>query len=114
MDRWNVNELLALRPEDERTYEEVFRAHELSIGLSVWPEGQPDEQKPHAEDEVYYVIEGRGVFRVGGDDEPVEQGSVIYVSAHAEHHFHSIEKTLKVLVLWARLTIRASPSIRPA
>jgi len=113
MDRWNVFELLARRPDDEHTYEEVVRAHELSVGLSVWPEGQPDEQKPHAEDEVYYVIEGRGVIRVGGDDEPVGRGSVIYLAAHVAHNFHSIENTLKVLVFWARLTTRANLAIHP-
>jgi mannose-6-phosphate isomerase-like protein (cupin superfamily) len=39
----------------------------LSLGLSVWPAGLPDEQRPHAEDEVYYVVEGRGRLQVADE-----------------------------------------------
>lgn len=101
MDSFNVHELLARRDQSVHTYEEFFRAETLSLGLSVWPAGLPDEQRPHAEDEVYCVVEGRGRIQAGDEDQAVQAGSVIFVAAGVDHHFHSIEETLRVMVFWA-------------
>jgi mannose-6-phosphate isomerase-like protein (cupin superfamily) len=101
VDHFNVNEMLARREKETHTYEDFFRSEKLSLGLSVWPTGLPDEQKPHAEDEVYYVVEGRGRIQVGDEDRAVGPGSVVFVAAGVDHHFHDIEETLGVLVFWA-------------
>jgi mannose-6-phosphate isomerase-like protein (cupin superfamily) len=101
MDIFDVADLLGQRDQREHTYAEFFRAGTLSIGLSVWPAGLPDEQKPHAEDEVYYVVADQGRIQVADDDRPVRPGSVIFVAANVEHRFHEIEETLQVLVFWA-------------
>jgi mannose-6-phosphate isomerase-like protein (cupin superfamily) len=101
MDIFNTAELLAQRDPTTHTYEEFFRGDELSLGLSVWPAGTVDNQQPHAEDEVYYVISGRGRIRVGEEDQPVRAGSVIFVGAQVAHHFHDIDESLHVLVFWA-------------
>ena len=61
----------------------------------------PDRQKPHSEDEVYYVIAGRASIRVAGEDRPVTAGSLVFVAAGVEHRFHDIEEDLRVLVFWA-------------
>jgi len=101
MDLIDVSKLIAQRDLGQHTYEEFFRAETLSIGLSVWPAGSVDGQRPHAEDEVYYVVAGRGRIRVAAEDAPVQPGSVVFVAAGVEHRFHSIEETLHVLVFWA-------------
>ena len=71
------------------------------MGLYVLPAGQPDPQSPHTEDEVYYVVKGRGSVRVDGEDRPVTPGSIIYVGEAVEHHFHSITEELSLLVVFA-------------
>jgi mannose-6-phosphate isomerase-like protein (cupin superfamily) len=101
MDIFDVHRLLAQRDKTVHTYEEFFRAETLSVGLSVWPAGSVDEQKPHAEDEVYYVAEGRGKIQVGEEDQTVGPGSVVFVAAGVDHHFHDIEDSLHVVVFWA-------------
>lgn len=101
MDLFNILHLLAARDKTTHTYEDFFRSDKLSLGLSVWPAGSVDEQQPHAEDEVYYVIRGCGRLQVADEDQPVEPGSVIYVATGVDHHFHDIEETLEVLVFWA-------------
>jgi mannose-6-phosphate isomerase-like protein (cupin superfamily) len=73
----------------------------LSVGLAVWPKGKPDRQRPHLEDEVYYVISGRGTIRVAGEDQKVKAGSLVFVATGVEHRFHDIEEDLRVLVFWA-------------
>ena len=50
---------------------------------------------------MYYIIKGKGVLRVDGDDQPVKGGSIVYVKADIEHQFHSIEEDLTMLVFFA-------------
>ncbi len=93
--------LEAARAESGRAYHEFLRVPALSTGLYALPAGAVDRQQPHEEDEIYHVLEGRAVLRIGADDHPVEPGSVAYVRAGVEHRFHSIESDLSVLVVFA-------------
>lgn len=89
------------RDADGHGYVDFLASEKLSVGLAVWPKGKPDRQKPHREDEVYYVVSGRGTIRVGAEDRPVRAGSLVFVAAGEAHHFHDIEEDLRVLVFWA-------------
>ena len=73
----------------------------LSLGIYRLRAGEPDEQKPHAEDEIYYVLRGRACVRVGSEDRPVRRGTVLYVAANIDHCFHAIEEDLTLLVFFA-------------
>ena len=45
-------------------------------------------QKPHShadQDKIYYVLEGRGRFRVGPDEQVVEAGEAVVARAGVEH-----------------------------
>ncbi|HEY3084951.1 MAG TPA: cupin domain-containing protein [Candidatus Dormibacteraeota bacterium] len=91
------------QPRDEQGhgYVDFLASEKLSVGLSVWPAGSIDRQRPHREDEVYYVIRGLGAIRVAGEDRPVKAGSLVFVADGVEHNFHDIEEDLRVLVFWA-------------
>jgi mannose-6-phosphate isomerase-like protein (cupin superfamily) len=89
------------RDADGHGYIDFLSSDKLSVGLAVWPAGVTDRQTPHTEDEVYYVIRGRGAIRVGDEDRGVRSGSLVFVSAGVEHRFHDIEEELRVLVFWA-------------
>ncbi|MDQ6917729.1 MAG: cupin domain-containing protein [Candidatus Dormibacteraeota bacterium] len=89
------------RDADGHGYIDFLASDLLSCGLAVWPKGVTDRQQPHAEDEVYYVIEGAGRIRVGDEDHAVKSGSLVFVAAGVEHRFHAIEADLRVLVFWA-------------
>jgi mannose-6-phosphate isomerase-like protein (cupin superfamily) len=89
------------RDSEGHGYIDFFASEKLSVGLSIWPSGTTDRQRPHAEDEVYYVISGRGTIRVADEDRPVQPGSLVFVAAQVEHRFHTIEEDLRVLVFWA-------------
>ena len=39
----------------------------------------------HAQAEVYYVVEGRGVVEVDGAEHPVAAGSWVFIPGNAEH-----------------------------
>jgi mannose-6-phosphate isomerase-like protein (cupin superfamily) len=82
-------------------YLEFLRSTALSAGVYVLPAGGTDRQRPHGEDEIYYVVRGHGRFRLGTDERPVGPGDVLFVPARAEHRFHSIEEELVLLVVFA-------------
>lgn len=87
---------------EEGPWLEFLRVPELRCGLYRLGVGDADPQRPHAEDEVYYVVSGRAVLSLGGDERPVEPGSVVYVRAGVDHRFHSISEELEVVVFFSR------------
>jgi mannose-6-phosphate isomerase-like protein (cupin superfamily) len=89
------------RLRDGKSYLEFLRVPALSIGLYVLPAGGADSQKPHAEDEVYCVLSGRGMLQVGDEDREVRAGSVVLAPAKMPHRFHSITEELQILVFFA-------------
>ena len=101
----NAHEMPDLDPQprdaEGHGYIDFLASDKLSVGLAVWPAGSADHQQPHLEDEVYYVISGRGVIRVADEDRAVKAGSLVFVATGVEHQFHDIEKELRVLVFWA-------------
>lgn len=80
---------------------EFLREPSLSMGIYALAAGSTDQQEPHTEDEVYYVLEGTAVINVAGEDQPVQAGSVVFVGANVPHHFHTIQQALHVLVFFA-------------
>ena len=84
-----------------KSYLEFLRVPAMSAGVYTLPAGVADLQKPHREDEMYYVVRGRARMKVGAEDQAVGQGSVIFVAAQVEHRFYDIAEELVVLVFFA-------------
>ena len=82
-------------------YEIVHRSPGLELGVYVLAAPEPDTQQPHADDEVYVVLEGRGTLEVEGQSFPVADGDALFVEAGAEHHFTAYE-SLSLLVIFTR------------
>jgi quercetin dioxygenase-like cupin family protein len=89
------------RAQSGKLYREFLRVPAMSAGLYVLAAGSTDPQRPHHEDEMYYVVRGRGRFKAGGEDREVSAGSVIYVAAEVEHNFYDIAEEILVLVFFA-------------
>jgi len=97
----SLAEIEEQRAESGRPYREFLRVPTMSAGLYVLPAGATDQQKPHREDEVYYVVRGRARFKAGAEDREVSAGSVIFVAAEVGHRFYDITEELVVLVMFA-------------
>lgn len=82
-------------------YAEFLREPSMSAGIYRLEAGGVDPQQPHTEDELYYVISGRGHIRVGSEVHAVGPGSLIYVPALMEHRFFDIESALTILVCFS-------------
>jgi hypothetical protein len=68
MQAFNLSSLIAESERGKQRWREFLRASSLSMGLYRLKAGQTDEQQPHSEDEVYFVISGKATFRAGGQD----------------------------------------------
>jgi mannose-6-phosphate isomerase-like protein (cupin superfamily) len=97
----NLSELEEQRAESGKPYHEFLRVPSMSAGLYVLHAGAADQQKPHREDEIYYVIRGNARFKAGSEDRNVSAGSVIFVAAEVGHRFYDITEDLAVLVMFA-------------
>jgi len=88
---------------DRHDFAEFFRSPSGSLSLTIarWPTGSIDDQAPHTEDEVYYVIRGRAALISNGARTEVAPGSVAFVAAGSEHRFVDISDDLEVLVFWS-------------
>ena len=100
-------ELAAALAQDRHEFAEFFRGPSGSLSLTVarWPAGSVDDQQPHTEDEVYYVVAGRAQLTVNGEPTPVESGSVAFVAAGGRapvHRDHGGSRGARLLVAGAR------------
>jgi mannose-6-phosphate isomerase-like protein (cupin superfamily) len=101
MRSFDLAALLAQAAASEQRYLEFLRVPAMSLGIYTLPAGSQDLQSPHNQDEVYYVIGGKGVLRVEGEQQPAVPGALLFVPAHAEHMFVEIEEELSLLVFFA-------------
>jgi mannose-6-phosphate isomerase-like protein (cupin superfamily) len=91
MDAFELAEVAAEREASGHPYLEFITVPDLSVGLYVLAAGQPDLQQPHTEDEVYYVVSGRGRITVGDAIREVRPGSIVFVAATVPHRFDVVE-----------------------
>ena len=101
MRAFELSDLFPKFQREKHFYHEFLRMPSMSLGLYTLAIGATDPQLPHTEDEVYYVVSGRGQIQVAGEDRPVQPGSIIFVKAGDDHRFHSITEDLTLLVFFA-------------
>ena len=73
----------------------VLKRGTLDVALSM--PSAPVLQTPHAQDEVYVVVRGRGVLSDDGKRDPIEEGDLLFVAAGVEHQ---IVETSEGFAVW--------------
>ena len=101
MEAFEYPDVVHDRRASGNAYLQFINEGTLSLGLYVLEAGATDTQTPHAEDEIYYIVEGRGVIVVDGERRPVQPGSIVFVGKEIEHRFVDIEQDLSILVFFA-------------
>lgn len=101
MKEFRLEELEAQRLVHDGAYLQFLRERHMSVGLYALDRGTSDPQKPHKQDEVYFVVSGRGAITVGNETTAVARGSIVYVPAGTPHKFHHITEDLRVMVVFA-------------
>ena len=107
MNAFEYGEISQQQAESDQPYLQFINEGTMSLGLYALVAGSLDTQLPHAEDEIYYVVAGRGAILVAGERRLVRPGSIVFVAREVEHRFVDIEEDLSILVFFA-------PEHRPA
>ena len=98
---YDLASLLTTQSTSGKRYLEFFRIPAMSAGIYVLPAAGTDPQKPHSQDELYYVVKGKARFKAGEEDREVSAGSLIFVAVEVEHRFYDVKEDLEVLVFFA-------------
>ena len=60
----------------------------FSLGTQTVAPGCFIREHTHADnEEIIFVIDGRGVARIDGIEHPIEKGSAVYIGRNRRHHF---------------------------
>jgi quercetin dioxygenase-like cupin family protein len=68
----------------------VTNSEKLTLGVASLPPGGALHEHRHTQEEVYLVLGGSGLVRVGGEEMAVEAGSAVFIPGDA---LHSCENT---------------------
>jgi mannose-6-phosphate isomerase-like protein (cupin superfamily) len=101
LDAFEYEDVARDRDARGKAYMQFINKTTMSLGLYVLPAGGDDRQLPHAEDEIYYVVSGRGTIEVAGERRPVQPGSIVFVARDVDHRFLDIAEDLSILVFFA-------------
>ena len=101
MSSYQDFELDDLQADRSKSYAEFLRRPGMSMGIYHLPVGGTDLQHPHAADDVYVVLAGRGTLEVEGERVDVHRGRVVSVDQGADHHFVDVTEDLSFLVVFA-------------
>ena len=101
MEAFEYQDILAGQQAGEDPYVQFINRGSMSLGLYVLPAGSKDTQTPHLEDEIYYVVSGRGMIVVDDERRPVQPGSIVFVAKLVDHRFIDIVEDLSILVFFA-------------
>lgn len=100
-ETYDLASLLAAWRSNGQLYHEFLRVDALSAGIYHLGPDTPDPQRPHTEDEIYYVVGGQGEIEIEGKVMPLQAGSVIFVEKQARHRFLNYPEGLTLLVIFA-------------
>jgi mannose-6-phosphate isomerase-like protein (cupin superfamily) len=76
----------------------ALRRGTMKLGLYA-PRGE-DDQTPHRQDELYFVVSGSGFFLKNGIRKPFAPDDAIFVEAGAEHRFEDFSPDFAAWVVF--------------
>jgi quercetin dioxygenase-like cupin family protein len=85
MEDWNVQQRMAFSPEKMKKIG-LFDTRHLFCDVYCFEPGQIQKPHTHQEsDKVYYVLEGKGIFKIGGEEKELGEQQITLAPAGIEH-----------------------------
>ena len=78
----------------------VLKRGTADVKLAVRPAVPPTLLTPHAQDEIYVCVQGRGVLFHDGRRDAFEAGDLMFVAAGVPHRFEDYSEDLAVWVIF--------------
>lgn len=83
---------------DEHYFLDFLQTNKIDAGILVLKPGQKDIQKPHSQDEIYYIIEGNGFIEIEDNTRSFHSGMCIFVPSNTPHRF--FDNISRIVVLY--------------
>lgn len=78
-----------------------FISHKVRCGIGVWGPNVDYPRHTHKAEEVYLVLSGSAIFKVGKSPERLKtSGDVIFVESMTPHGFQTADQAMVVFYLW--------------
>jgi mannose-6-phosphate isomerase-like protein (cupin superfamily) len=87
---------------NENYFLDFLQTHSFDVGILVLKPGQKDIQKPHSQDELYYIIEGNGFIEIGNTTRSFHSGSCIFIPSNTHHRFFDNISRIVVLYVFSK------------
>lgn len=84
--------------EDGKRFVVAFARGELQVEL--YRPIERDFQQPHSRDECYVILEGTGMFFMGGERVPFKPGDFLFVPAGVDHRFENFGESMTTWVIF--------------
>jgi mannose-6-phosphate isomerase-like protein (cupin superfamily) len=110
MTHVSTEEVITELKEEDAQVAEVFSKESVTVEIGKYPTSSP--KNPHTENEVYYIISGSGMIRVGDKTYSIESGDVIFVEQGLEHDFFNIDEEITALIIFVGSDSPSSYSLR--
>lgn len=94
----DAEQTLPPREPGSRRYVEPFTHGSMRLGL--YAPVATDPQRPHEQDELYFVTSGSGTFRHGGESCRFGPGDALFVAAGVEHRFEEFSEDFEAWVVF--------------
>jgi mannose-6-phosphate isomerase-like protein (cupin superfamily) len=78
----------------------VFQHGTLDVRIAMAPRVPPTQSTFHEKDEVYVIVNGRGVLIHGAESDSFGPGDILFVAAGTEHRFEDFSEDLAVWVIF--------------
>jgi mannose-6-phosphate isomerase-like protein (cupin superfamily) len=104
---WDTRSVVETIDHSPQQFHRLFARPGLVIGVLRILPGGADLQGTHDQDEVYAVMSGHGLLRIGDRDHPVGPGSIVMIPRGVPHRFHGN----KELLVTAYVLVPPDPSI---
>ena len=91
---WDSAQVVETIDQSPKQFHRLLSRPGLVIGVLRVRPGGVDTQGAHDQDEVYAVVAGRGLLKLGDVDHPVAPGSIIFVPKGAQHRFYGNKELL--------------------
>jgi len=92
----HVNDLLSELDKFGGYFIDFITTRHIQAGILRLHGNDADTQQPHPVDEVYFVIQGKGMILINGQNYSIKKGTSIFIPAYTEHRFHSNSEDLVV------------------
>ena len=97
---WTLTQAASLLPAPDTRPRSAAVYQHGSLLVKLFSPVQEDTQRPHTQDEVYFVAKGHGWFVNGEVRHAVSPGDVLFVPADVVHRFEDFSDDLMLWVVF--------------